>query len=378
MASVYQRTGKHPTWCVRWRDYDGKSRIKGFGLGREGKARAREFAKTLTAESQLRQVRPEDYRSRDMPWDDFKAHYEETHIAIRRPKTQASIRTSLANFERHCNPETLADLCTQNVLKFRTKRAKDPGHRSEFVSPATVNHDLRNLRTAANKAFQMELLPRPIHVENVKEIKRVARFMTPQQFEQFIDGTRYAQFPQHGCVTAIDWWKSLCGFLVLTGWRRGQAMSLLWQNVNLQTGHVFVDGEDTKGGRDEDVVIHDAAMDMIRSLLPLRAKYGPESAVFHFPNDIRTLYVDMHRIQDESGCIPAFDRKNDYQPHYGFHDFRRSFATWNAGRFSSEELQQLMQHKNAATTQRYVDMSYERRQIDTTAIVVPAGLPAVG
>jgi integrase len=40
---------------------------------------------------------------------------------------------------------------------------------------------------------------------------------------------------------------------------------------------------------------------------------------------------------------------------YGFHDFRRAFATMNADRLTPDALQQLMRHKSYSTTQGYIN-----------------------
>jgi integrase len=41
---------------------------------------------------------------------------------------------------------------------------------------------------------------------------------------------------------------------------------------------------------------------------------------------------------------------------YGFHDFRRAFATVNAKKLSPDDLQLLMRHKSYLTTKKYINM----------------------
>jgi len=45
------------------------------------------------------------------------------------------------------------------------------------------------------------------------------------------------------------------------------------------------------------------------------------------------------------------------KPRYGFHDFRRAFATMNAATLTPDALQALMQHRDYQTTQRYINMA---------------------
>ena len=60
---------------------------------------------------------------------------------------------------------------------------------------------------------------------------------------------------------------------------------------------------------------------------------------------------------------------------YGFHDFRRGFATLNADRMTADALQSLMQHQAYTTTQKYINMA---RQLNSSvaALYVPK-LPTI-
>jgi integrase len=46
---------------------------------------------------------------------------------------------------------------------------------------------------------------------------------------------------------------------------------------------------------------------------------------------------------------------------YGFHDFRRAFATMNADKLTADALQALMRHKSYQTTQVFINRT---RQMD--------------
>ena len=70
------------------------------------------------------------------------------------------------------------------------------------------------------------------------------------------------------------------------------------------------------------------------------------------------------RIQQKAGIDLSCRGNHVHTPHchvYGFHDFRRAFATMNADKLTPDALQTLMRHKSYQTTQVYINMA---RQMD--------------
>jgi integrase len=83
--------------------------------------------------------------------------------------------------------------------------------------------------------------------------------------------------------------------------------------------------------------------------------------VFVFPwnHSPRSLWDRFHEIQevarlDDGSPMPKAGKDGEW---YGFHDFRRGFATANAGEMDLFQLQSLMQHKSLNTTRSYVNMA---------------------
>ena len=64
----------------------------------------------------------------------------------------------------------------------------------------------------------------------------------------------------------------------------------------------------------------------------------------------------VHPHSDGGGIHLVCREKHEHTPSchvYGFHDFRRAFATVNAPRLKPEVLQRLMRHKSYQTTQKH-------------------------
>jgi integrase len=92
-----------------------------------------------------------------------------------------------------------------------------------------------------------------------------------------------------------------------------------------------------------------------------------------FPHPAPAGSPAPHRQQLTPGAAAAADAwaLNDgkqWEP-YGFHDFRRIFATVNADGLSQDVLQQLMRHRSAATTALYIALSKQRRLSSSTELL---------
>jgi integrase len=143
-------------------------------------------------------------------------------------------------------------------------------------------------------------------------------------------------------------------FTYMTGWRVGEPLALLREDLDVDAGTADTRYEDNKGRRDELVPLHPVVID---HLMRIR-DFG--KMVFTWPHHERTLWSDFARIQKAAGIhLPCRDRHEHTEAchFYGFHDLRRAFATQNAERLSTDALQALMRHKSYLTTQKYVNLA---------------------
>lgn len=73
-----------------------------------------------------------------------------------------------------------------------------------------------------------------------------------------------------------------------------------------------------------------------------------------------TLWCEFERIQKEARIHLECREKHEHTSRchvYGFHDFRRAFATMNADMLSPNALRKLMRHRSDSTTKRYINMA---------------------
>jgi integrase len=139
-------------------------------------------------------------------------------------------------------------------------------------------------------------------------------------------------------------------FLLLTGWRKSEALALRWTDVDRKQGTVTL--SDTKTGRSIRY-LSSHAVDVLEGMRAYRQLHNPHV----FPGAVtRKPYTDLTRIWDvvrhEAGV-----------PDVRLHDLRHSYATFAAS--AGQDLSligALLGHRDVATTARYAHLFPERQQ----------------
>ena len=150
---------------------------------------------------------------------------------------------------------------------------------------------------------------------------------------------------------------SLYGLLVLD-WRISDLLGLRRADLDLDAGTAITRAPDNKAKRDDLVKLHPVVLDHLRKLKSF------EPVVFPWNHNRRTLHTIFAEIQEAAGIELSCGDKHEHTRFchvYGFHDFRRAFATMNADKLTADALQKLMRHKSYQTTQGYLNMA---RQMD--------------
>lgn len=359
------------SWYLGWRDPDGKMRGKSYGAGEEGKAKA-EKARVILENDLERGTYRLDTRKQ---WKEFKAEFIKRVADGLAPSTRRLTVEALDVFEKLAKPKRMAAIRTQTIDDFIAKRRQQKGKREgDVVSPATVNRQLRHLKAALRVAGEWGYLPVIPKVRMLKEPGKLPRFVTPEHFAAIYAACKDARWPDAQAFAAADWWKALLVTAYMTGWRIGALLALRREDLDLTTGTAISRHEDNKGKRDAKVKLHSVVVEHLKKLP------GFDPLVFSWHHGDRQVYDEFHAIQAAAGINLPCEKKHEHTDccHlYGFHDFRRAFATMNASRLTADALQHLMQHKSYTTTQRYINMA---KQVDeaVAALHVPEVLKAAG
>ncbi len=354
------------SWYVGWLDPDGKRCCKSCGPHARGKSLAEKLRRRIDAE-----LLTGTYQSTaKKTWQDFRKDYDAKILPGLAVRTRDEIKTALAHFERIAKPNKLASIKTSTIDGFiATRRAENGKYKGDSVSPATVNKDLRHIRAALRVAHDWGYLPHVPRFRMERVPKKLATYVTGEHFAAIYAACEQAKKPGSLPYAAADWWRGLIVMGYMTGWRISDMLGLRRDDLDLDAGSAITRSEENKGKRDERVKLHPVVVEHLRKLP------GFDPRVFPWNYNRRTLDVEFARIQEAAGIkLPCGETHEHTRAcHvYGFHDFRRAFATMNADRLTADALQSLMRHKSYQTTQVYINLS---RQMD--AAVAGLHVPAV-
>ncbi len=349
-AWVYQddhQVKKHgpdkASWYVGWIDPEGKRRCKSCKAGERGKRTAEKLRRKIEGE-----LAAGTYRSQlNTLWEDFRKQLEEKILPGLSPTTRYEVTGALDHFQRIVGPKKISHLSTFHVDQYVAARRGEEGKlRGSRVSPATINKELRHLKAALGVAREWGHLPVLPKFRMEKVPKKLAVYVTPEHFAALYGACDVARVPAGLPYPAADWWRGLLVTAYMTGWRIGALLALRREDLDLEAGTALTRAEDNKGKRDQKTPLHPIVVEHLRKLPAF------EPVVFPWDHARRRLYDVFLDIQEAAGVHPGGPRER-----YGFHDLRRAFATMNADKLTTDQLQALMQHKSYATTQGYINMA---------------------
>lgn len=334
MAHV-RRRGK--AYQARWKEPSGLQRTKSFrGPGAE--QAAHQLIQRVQAELNLGIYQP---KPQNIKWADFAREYRDRIIEPQAFENAEMHLAAIKRFEKIIQPTFVGIITEKDIEKFIAHRRQEPGRNEDTLSPATINKDLRYLKTMLKTTHEWGYHDKLIGIKLLREPERVKPFVSPEEFSRI-----YRHCPD-------DWWRGFLLFGFMTGWRLTQILSLKWKDVDLERGDILSDADDNKGKRDVLLPLHGILREALQRLPQ------EEPAVFPHKGDETRLYAPFAKIQQAAGIRPRNKRKAGRW--YTFHDLRRGFATANAEHLDLFELQKLMQHKDITTTQKYVAMAHRMK-----------------
>ncbi len=308
-------------------------------------------------------------------WSAFITEFKRVNLRKKNGNHVVSVLGTMAIFERHMKPRTLQQITAKFIDQFIVRRSRDRGRKPDStVSPATINRDLRNLKLVFKAAHEWGQLDKMPQIRMVKAPQRIKRHVTLEHFAAMFAAAKEMREPQLPNVIACDYWRALISFAFVTGWRINEILNIRRDDVNFDTGQIVARWDDSKGKRDELIFVPQSLVDLLKPVWRNFAKRPLE-----WTKSRRTIYVPFMELQKLAGIDLHCEESHGHTASchvYGFHDFRRGFATNNASTLSPAQLQRLMKHSDFSTTQRYID--YAKVMTEKPNVFVPDVLTAGG
>lgn len=209
----------------------------------------------------------------------------------------------------------------------------------EKTSASTANHYLVLLRRMLNLAVKWELLEKnpASGFERFKELPHRERYLTKEELPRFLKALEEQE--DRLSVAAIK-------LLLYTGCRKGEILSLRWNQVRIDEGRLFLPM--TKNGKSRSVLLNAKAREVFDGLLESKT-----SNEYVFPSRAGTRKGHLYDLRKpfEAVCETAgIDSMR-------IHDLRHSFATIAVMSGASlYDVQKLLGHSDIGMTQRYAHM----------------------
>ena len=227
------------------------------------------------------------------------------------------------------------EISRQDIIKMMNDR------KSAGSAPATVNHLLIILRYIYNLAIKWKT---PGVTTN--PTKDVMLLKVNNKKERYIDVDEAKRLYASVCRSRNTMLRYIVPMLILTGARKNEVLHSKWQDFDLQrrTWRIPV----TKAGKVRHVPLSDGAVSVLASIPRL------DGCDYAFANPktrkpFISIFYAWKTAREDAGLSEV-----------RMHDLRHSFASLlvNSGR-SLYEVQHLLGHAQAKTTQRYAHLSQE-------------------
>ena len=229
--------------------------------------------------------------------DDLVSDYR-----VRRVKSLASVLSHIKPLREHFEDWRAMDISFRAVEAYITRR------REAEKSNATINRELELLRRALRLAHDRQLLP------SIPKVRVLPEHNTRQGFFERPD--------LEAVVAALPaYLRNFTRFAYLTGWRKGEIISLKWTDVDRDAGAIRLRPEAAKTGRGRTVMLEGDLAELIDR--------RREARLFDTAGKIRVSDLVFHREGEPVGDFRkawATACQAAGVPDKLFHDLRRTAA----------------------------------------------------
>ena len=223
-----------------------------------------------------------------------------------------------------------------DIARFRTMRINTPTVHKKPRSITTVNRELEVLRNMLNYAFREGWILRnpftsgPPLIQKAHEKKR-ERILTEEEEE----------FLLAACIGRRTHLKPIVICALDTGMRRGEIITLSWQDIDFDGRLINIKAYHTKTEQERTLGMTERLYDQLKALYTASST-KPDDPVFGIASNVKRSFGSACKAAGIEGLR--------------FHDLRHTFATRLIERgVPAEIVSKLLGHNNLNTTTRYVN-----------------------
>ena len=265
----------------------------------------------------------------DIAFDQFAREFIEIY-SKQNKKSWKRDEFSLISLRPFFKGKTIQDIGPEFVERYKAKRKTE-------VSPATVNRDLAFLKTMFNKAVEWGRL-------ESSPVANVKKFKEPNSKERILNASEIARLID----IATNHLEPILIIALNTGMRRGEILSLKWENVNLSKRCIHI--EDSKSGRSRDVPMNGLAVEALSSIR--------QDSVYVFYNPTTREPIKDIKTAFKTAC------KNAGIKGLRFHDLRHTAATRMVeARVDLVTVSKILGHSSIQMTMRYAHPTPENMRL---------------
>jgi integrase len=314
------------------------------------KAKAAEFEKQLRDKMHEQLVLG---RTEEMTLGEAVTHYETVSIATRRKTVDGEKRNATKYDEMRLRQIKAFfgehEPLTKVIAPSRVSEFK--AHLLKTMRPNSANRMLNTYRAVLNAAFKAGGLSRAPLIEGFKVNDARERYLKPEEETALIEACK-----------PFSHLRALVVFCLDTGARRGEAVSLTWDNVSLpEEGRASVRFTDTKDTKARTVPLPARTASMLRELRPEKPKRGQRVFVWT-PGKIEAVAFDNPKKAWKTATTAANLEE------VRFHDLRHTYASKLVKkRVPLYEVSKLLGHSDIRMTQRYAHLAQDNLE---TAVAV--------
>ena len=330
------------SYSLRWRE---NGTMRSDALGRVGK----EFAERLRVKKEYElafgngKTEPQE-----VTWEEFVEDHLRFTEAKKSHGTYALEERLLRQIGEFARPAKLSDLTYERIEAFFTHRRLD----SE-ASPATLNKQIRTLRSILNRAVKRGYLrDNPAKkLDFWTEPEKRLRVLVLEEVRKLLDAAPTAQ------------WRTFLYLTLTCGLRVGEVYNLRWQDLDLERGLLMVENRphwQTKSRKNRMLGLNHQAILLLRKL---RADGEGSDYVFTTAGGNQW----RNNVQRQFGRIV----KKAGLEHCTLHDLRRTFCTEISKKVPPKVLMELAGHSSLTVTERYYLANVREQQVKEAAECLP-------